>query len=196
MTRKPIPSEVQKEVLVSSRRRCAVCFGLYGDTKVKKGQIAHLDQDNTNTTIENLVFLCLKHHDEYDSRTSQSKGFTDAEVKKYREELYTFVKDQPLAALVDYPVIKGKKVSKRPSFSVEVYDRRIVVYRIVRDCLGEIFASATISLEKLQEFARGTDEAIFLFDRDVAEYLRELYQAANRLRYIDNRLRDERLPVG
>lgn len=58
---------------------------------MKKGQIAHLDRDRTNNAEDNLAFLCLDHHDEYDSKTSQSKGLTEQEVKVYREQLYQWV---------------------------------------------------------------------------------------------------------
>jgi uncharacterized coiled-coil protein SlyX len=79
---------IETEVLRRSGRRCCLCFGLCRDFEVKQGQIAHLDRDSANTTIENLVFLCLEHHNQYDTRTSQSKGLTIQEVKAYREELY------------------------------------------------------------------------------------------------------------
>lgn len=88
MSRKPIPEEIQDRVLLLSRRRCCICFGLHGDLTVKQGQIAHLDHDNTNDNLDNLAFLCLHHHDEYDSTTSQSKGLREGEVKKFRDELY------------------------------------------------------------------------------------------------------------
>jgi len=88
MSRKPIPEEVQDRVLLLSRRRCCICFGLHGDLNVKPGQIAHLDHDNTNDDLENLAYLCLSHHDQYDSTTSQSKGLREGEIKKFREELY------------------------------------------------------------------------------------------------------------
>ncbi|HWY55870.1 MAG TPA: hypothetical protein VNZ03_15490 [Terriglobales bacterium] len=55
---------------------------------MKKGQIAHLDHDNTNDDPDNLAFLCFSHHDEYDSTTSQSKRLREGEVKKFRDELY------------------------------------------------------------------------------------------------------------
>src|SRR5215472_1764734 len=88
MSRKPIPEEVQDRVLLLSRRRCCICFGLHGDLNLKQGQIAHLDHDNTNDDLDNLAFLCFSHHDQYDSTTSQSKGLREGEVKKFREELY------------------------------------------------------------------------------------------------------------
>jgi hypothetical protein len=85
--RSPIPTKVIAEVTTASRRRCCICFGLEHDDRKKQGQIAHLDRDPSNHRLENLAFLCLDHHDQYDSRTSQSKGFTIDEVKRYRLEL-------------------------------------------------------------------------------------------------------------
>ncbi len=86
--RKKIPQNIQDEILTLSGRRCCLCFGINSDFEVKKGQIAHLDRNPENNDIGNLAWLCLDHHDEYDSRSSQSKGLTIGEVKQYRAKLY------------------------------------------------------------------------------------------------------------
>lgn len=88
MARKPIPESTQVAIFLKSRRRCCLCFGLNGHDVVKKGQLAHLDGDNTNFAEENLVFLCLEHHDEYDTVPRLTKKLREAEVKKWREDLY------------------------------------------------------------------------------------------------------------
>jgi len=75
----------QQEVLERSGRRCCLCFGLYGNLSCKRGQIAHLDHNHQNNIVDNLAFLCLEHHDEYDTCTSQSKGWTIKEAKLYRD---------------------------------------------------------------------------------------------------------------
>ena len=99
MARNPVPNAIQDRVLLLSRRRCCICFGLNGDLGLKQGQIAHLDQDNANYDLDNLAFLCLPHHDQYDSKTSQSKGLREGEVKRFRQELY----DRVVAGLPDEP---------------------------------------------------------------------------------------------
>jgi hypothetical protein len=91
MARRVVPQEIQDKVLAACRRRCAVCFGLHRDRDTKGGQIAHLDRDAANASFDNLVFLCLEHHDQFDTRTSQSKGFTPGEVRGFREELTTAI---------------------------------------------------------------------------------------------------------
>lgn len=87
MTRKSISPRTQASVLLKSRRRCCICFGLNRDTSIKQGQIAHLDGNNSNNKESNLAFLCFDHHDQYDSTTRQSKNFTPIEVIQFREEL-------------------------------------------------------------------------------------------------------------
>ena len=86
--RTKIPETIETELFTKSGRRFAICFALHGDVAVKTGQIAHLDQDANNIKIENLCFLCQPHHDQYDSRTSQTKGLTEHEVLSYRDKLY------------------------------------------------------------------------------------------------------------
>jgi hypothetical protein len=86
--RQPIPKTVETEVLTKSLRRCCVCYGLDGDISQKDGQIAHLDQDRSNHRPDNLAWLCFDHHNSYDSQSRQGKGFTEREVKSYREKLW------------------------------------------------------------------------------------------------------------
>lgn len=94
MARAPIPKAVQEKVLLGSRRRCCICYGLNRDTDIKQGQIAHLDHSNSNNELDNLAFLCLDHHDEYDSPRSQSKGLSIGEVKEFRRELLAAIGEQ------------------------------------------------------------------------------------------------------
>ncbi len=91
MKRPSLPSAIEVEVLTKSARRCALCFGLENDFSEKKGQIAHLDKNHSNHSIHNLVFLCLDHHDSYDGRSSQSKGYQNPEISHYRNLLYDTV---------------------------------------------------------------------------------------------------------
>ena len=88
--RKNVSKSDESLVLTLSRRRCAICFGLHRDDSIKQGQIAHIDRDPSNSELENLIYLCLDHHDQYDSTTRQSKGLKPAEVIHYRQELYDF----------------------------------------------------------------------------------------------------------
>lgn len=92
MDRKAVPPNAQATVLLRSRRRCCICFGLNRDTLIKQGQIAHLDGVVKNNSESNLAFLCFDHHDQYDSTTRISKNFTREEVMGFREELYQAIR--------------------------------------------------------------------------------------------------------
>jgi hypothetical protein len=89
MARRQRPNRpVEKDVVVAARRQCCLCVFLFSRTEPRRGQIAHLNHDPGDSRFENLVYLCLEHHDEYDSRTSQSKGLLLDEVREYRDRLY------------------------------------------------------------------------------------------------------------
>lgn len=90
--RKKIAAAILTRVLVGSAGRCCLCFGLHGDFSEKKGQVAHIDHDRANHNEQNLVFLCLEHHDAFDSSTSQSKRITQEEVVFYRDKLFEGVR--------------------------------------------------------------------------------------------------------
>ncbi len=91
-SRKRINIATETEVLTKSHRRCCLCWYLENRKDVRKGQICHVNQTPSDNRFENLVWLCLDHHDEYDSKTSQSKGLTSQEVKKWRDDLYDHLK--------------------------------------------------------------------------------------------------------
>jgi hypothetical protein len=74
------------------------------DLEIKAGQIAHLDKNNENNAEDNLVFLCFVHHDQFDSRHSQSKGLTKGEVAAFRSELYDAV-GKALSVRVHFGVV-------------------------------------------------------------------------------------------
>jgi len=86
--RKSISKTVETKLLLLCRRRCCLCFYLHNRGDVRRGQIAHLNHDPSDGTVENLVYLCLDHHDEFDSATSQSKGLTSGEVSHFRDQLH------------------------------------------------------------------------------------------------------------
>lgn len=88
MTRKAITPVVQADVVIKSRRRCALCVFLDGNDSERPGQIAHLNGDHSDNRFENLAWLCLEHHDKFDSTTSQTKNYTQLEVRNYRDRLY------------------------------------------------------------------------------------------------------------
>ncbi len=85
--RKRLSPKLETAVLTLSRRRCCLCVFLDHRDEKRPGQIAHLNRVRSDNKFGSLAWLCLDHHDEYDSRTSQSKGLTEGEVRHYRDKL-------------------------------------------------------------------------------------------------------------
>jgi hypothetical protein len=86
--RKSIPADTEHRILDRSRRRCALCVHFHNDWGIRDGQIAHLDRDPSNCTEDNLAYLCLPHHDDYDTKRRQTKNLTIREAKTARDRLY------------------------------------------------------------------------------------------------------------
>ncbi|MEI7145473.1 hypothetical protein WCT84_17965 [Pectobacterium brasiliense] len=94
MPRKRISPVTQADVVIKSKRRCPLCVFIDGNETERPGQIAHLNGDNTDDRFENLVWLCLEHHDKFDSTTRQTKNYTEIEVRTYRNKLYEKYEDR------------------------------------------------------------------------------------------------------
>jgi hypothetical protein len=96
-----ISEDTQARVLIASRRRCCPCVFLDSNIDPVDGQLAHVNQDSSDSSFGNLAFLCLRHHNQYDSKTSQSKGLTATELLAYRARLYAqYANDVRIADLV------------------------------------------------------------------------------------------------
>lgn len=112
-------------MLSKSRRRCCLCFHLEHDLGVKEGQLAHLDHDPFNSIESNLVWLCLPHHNQYDSRTSQSKGLTREEVEEARDRLYNVVRELDKQLLLSDDGLTSPFLPLTvSSVLISVYDKR------------------------------------------------------------------------
>ena len=179
----------EADVLIASRRRCAICFGLDGDLAEKDGQLAHIDQNPANSKGTNLLFLCLPHHNKYDSTTKQSKSYTAREVRHYRAKLYELVEMTPPE---NWPSVTNSKPSTkrggRQSKSPEQYEKRMHLYRTSKNFIAQIVREANPQFNELITFIQGVDEATFLFDESIDEYFNKLYQKAVRLRYVQSEM--------
>ena len=91
-TRAYTQTSVEMAILEKSARRCCFCFALNLDHAEKRGQLAHLDHDRSNSAESNLAWLCLDHHSSYDSQSSQHKGYTIHEAKSFKKDLEEFIR--------------------------------------------------------------------------------------------------------
>jgi hypothetical protein len=186
MPRRSFSDKIQADVLVKCRRRCALCFCLKGDDREKRGQLAHIDRNSENDAPENAAFLCSPHHDRYDSTSHQTKRILPDELKEYQQILYASVESFAALARKKQPRSRlGSRVGRRAKVSLEIYDRRVPIYlktmQFVRDVVGDL----NPELKTILQFGTDTDQAVFLFDDSIAEYLDDLFKRAMRLRTLE-----------
>ena len=85
--RKRTAKRTETSILISCRKRCCLCWSWDHDDSQKDGQIDHIDRDPSNASKDNLVYLCLKHHNQYVARQSQARDMTPDKVRRARDEL-------------------------------------------------------------------------------------------------------------
>ena len=165
--RQQVPRATQDAVLVASRRRCCICFAVRGDTSEKAGQIAHLDGDRSNNSFENLSHLCLEHHDQFDSRTSQSKGLTVGEVKEYRAQLYEYVESSlPVSrSSPDEPMDKSEESGLTPGlFEIVEQQTRPESEQGAQIDLGTLSSELGISQRELMDDLKAASDLLLRID--------------------------------
>lgn len=85
MTRKKFTDDLKAKIFSASRFACAVC-------QDRGMQIHHIDKDHSNNAFDNLVLLCMKHHDEAHTKRELSANLTADQLKRIRNRWYEKVK--------------------------------------------------------------------------------------------------------
>lgn len=178
MSRKEIPEKVQRAVLIKSRRRCAFCFFFENDKKRVDGQIAHIDRDKSNHAESNLVFLCLLHHNEYDTRPSQTKRYQPEEAKSAKASLESYIKIGFPQEIGFEEITPMEKKDGTKGVSVEVYRLRHPIYAALQNFLVSILREADVADDERIKFVKGVEDAAFLYDEDIENYLSEVHGKA------------------
>lgn len=115
---------VTTDLLNKCRRRCCMCYSLDRDNRQKNGRIVYLDSNTKNDSIDNLAYLCLDHHNAFESRMSQSKNYTSGELFSYKTELerYIFTEwNKPiLSSEIEVDVFSGKYSHSRDNASADI----------------------------------------------------------------------------
>ncbi|MEW6076564.1 MAG: hypothetical protein AB1724_02000 [Thermodesulfobacteriota bacterium] len=186
--RKPIPKDIELCILFKSKRRCALCFHYNCDLCVKEGQIAHIDRNPENCVEENLAWLCLLHHNQYDTRPSQSKSFQKSELAKAKADLLAYLSqhNEQILSVPHYDSTLATHPSR--GIALDVFQIRLPVYRAFQKIALHIVREAIVPHEVLFEYLREIQDALFLFDEDLDQYLLHVYRQAVRLRGLQGRM--------
>ncbi len=186
--RPDIPRVVQTSILTKSRRRCALCFFLESGAAVVRGQIAHIDRNRENNGEGNLAYLCLRHDDEYDSTTTQSKRLLPEELIEAKVALEAWAKEKIAEDLEPVPLGQDEIPKVRSRVRPELFDRRIPIYRAFHRFIVSVSSEPNVSNADLAAFVNDTHDALFLFGEKIEEYLHQVYIKAIELRSLQRRM--------
>jgi hypothetical protein len=195
--RAKIPSDVEAAVLIASGRRCCMCFSYAFDFSQKPGQIAHIDRDPSNADEDNLVFLCLPHHSEYDSKSSQHKNYTQVELKKIRTRLYESVEainDAFLMQVIGKFSVDGEvdgsalsryeavlqKLFSDPTLRIKRMSRGSIVFEIATTAKAFLTAAEVVTSDEFTERVGKLDTFPKMNPDSVLQLVRAVYLSVYR----------------
>ena len=69
--------------------------------------------------------------------------------------------------------------------SIDLYDRRLAIYSRTGQLLREVAKDLKPTFPVILQFTRDTEEALFLFDESIAQYLESLSNKAFRLHALE-----------
>lgn len=100
-----------------------------------------------------------------------------------------------IAALLPFIIVQLRR-SRAEARASALYDRRLAVFRETVRILTLVSQTGDISREELAAFRSRTQESIFLFGKETADYLDEIYSRGLKLRATNEILKGTDLPVG
>jgi hypothetical protein len=185
-----IPEHIQQRVFDRSRRRCALCIHFDNDWSQKNGQIAHLDRNPSNCAEDNLAYLCLSHHDDYDTKRRQTKDLTISEAKTARNRLHAFIEnggDLATAGRHDLVTGNAELAAIRLQLQHEQhFGRRYAIFDAARTFLIKVLQTANVSRQEIYTFIRKTEDTVFILDDDLVTYFEDWKTRAFRLLLISS----------
>ena len=84
--------------------------------------------------------------------------------------------------------------TNRQKLTIDLYDRRLRVYKEIKRFLSKIAVDAAISAQELLEFYSSVSESHFLFGVEIPEYIEEIYSHGTRFLQHSTEYRDHTRP--
>jgi hypothetical protein len=102
----------------------------------------------------------------------------------------------PVIALITVYIAYQQYQTNRYKLRLDMYDKRFKVFLALREFISHILENADVSNEVIFKFNIATSESVFLFDKEIPNYLQDIRQAAINFRKQNIRLNSSNLPVG
>jgi hypothetical protein len=118
--RRRINKHTAAEVAYSVDLRCCLCEATSGfPPRARNGQIHHMDGDPRNNDLNNLVWLCLEHHEDAGKTGKTSRRLSPLTIGKFRDLLL-----KKVASTRVLP--KPRRAADRRVF-LEAFDAQVVL---------------------------------------------------------------------
>ncbi len=102
----------------------------------------------------------------------------------------------PVIAIITVYIAYQQYQTNRYKLRLDLYDKRFKVFLGLREFLSNIIQNADVSNEAIFQFNLATSESVFLFDKEVSNYLQNIKEAAINIRKQNSRLHSSNLPMG
>jgi hypothetical protein len=99
--------------------------------------------------------------------------------------LLEYVQAGGLPTAPNIPKRSSKSRRREVRISIDLYDRRLAIYSRTGQLLREVAKDLKPTFPVILQFTRDTEEALFLFDESIAQYLESLSNKAFRLHALE-----------
>lgn len=100
-----------------------------------------------------------------------------------------------IAVVTTYIAIQQYRTS-RLKFKLEMFEKRYAIYQGMKHFILSAVREANLSNDDFFKLNEKTQDAFFLFGESVEKYIDELRSKGARLRYLNEKLSDQNLPIG
>jgi len=84
----------------------------------------------------------------------------------------------PTIAIITVYIAYQQLKTNRDRVRLNLYDKRFKVFRGLMDLLAHIMREGNVTDEALYKFNADTNEARFIFDKEIQDYLQSIYEKA------------------
>lgn len=108
-----------------------------------------------------------------------------------RDEIITYV----IAGITIFIAYQQWKTNK-DSHRLNLYEKRYSIYKALMTALYELLRESNISSKGLDQFNIDTNESVFIFNKDAANYIDDFRNKALRLHSVIKQLSNDKIPIG
>jgi hypothetical protein len=147
--------------------------------------------------ISCLILTCPLYSQAEGVPSTQTKDNSKVEIWEKTKEVSKVIESFGMliiAFIVAVVAILQLKIN-RDRLRLELYRKRFSIYEGLQAFLDKIMIRLVATDEDLREFRASTDEAVFLFKKDIIKYLKEIHDKGTKLYSYNCKHMDPNLPI-